>query len=210
MRRTFTVLLALVGAIVLAGPAEAGESGGHAGRVTVTIPDGRLTAQWWQQFMGHPGTLDRCDLGVREVVFLAGTTGGAQSRSCDIPRGRSVLVPLINAECSTLEDGFKTYHGLRWCVATRYADNFTDLSLSVDGRTIRALDRFRVQSGLFSFLAVPDNPFLPKGGGPTRSVADGYWALVGPFERGTHVVSFGGNFPPGPFETKATYTLRVS
>lgn len=208
MRRAFIVLLALLGTMLLAMPARAGGSGHDSGRIRVTVPDGRLTGVWWQQFMGHAGTLDRCDLGVPGVVFLAGTTGTAQTRTCSVPRGRSVLVPLINAECSTLEDHYKTYLQLRACAA-RYGVEFTDLSLTVDGRAQRGLDRFRVQSGLYVFTAVNGNPFGVVGG-PTRSVADGYWALVGPFDRGAHVLSFGGSFPPGPFRTMATYTLLVN
>ena len=88
------------------------------------------------------------------------------------------------------------------------ADAFTDLSLTVDGRAQQGLDRFRVQSGLFVFTAGPGNP-IPVVRGPTRSVADRYWALVGPLGPGTHVVSFGGSYPPGEFDTSATYTLLV-
>lgn len=214
MRRTFIVLFALLGTMLLAVPVQARVSDGDGGRVKVTVPDGRLTAAWWQQFMGHAGTLNRCDLGVPGVVFLAGTGGGAEARTCTVPHGRSVLVPLINVECSTLENNGTTYRELRGC-ASEIADAFTDLSLTVDGRPQLGLGRFRVQSGLFvftgvpgNFTDVPDNP-LPAVGGPTRSVADGYWALVGPLGPGTHVVSFGGSYPPGPFETSVSYTLLV-
>jgi len=207
MRRAIVVLFTLLGPVLLTVPARADAPRGTLEHHGPTAPDGGLTAAWWQQFLGHPGTLDRCDLGVPGIVFLAGSTGGAVDRTCSVPRGWSVLVPLINVECSTLENGYRTYRGLRTC-AVDIANDFTGLSLSVDGRAEPAPGRLRARSGLFVFTAVEGTAFIPAGG-PTRAVADGYWALVGPLGRGSHTVSFGDEYPPGEFSTSATYTLLV-
>jgi hypothetical protein len=168
-----------------------------------------LTALWWQTFLSISGNpLDRCDLGTREVVFLAGTTGGTATRSCTIPVGTSILVPLINVECSTAEGNGDTPAELRAC-ARGIADQFTDLSLTIDGVAIADLQRFRVHSPVFQFTAAEGNVFgVPAG--TTRSVADGYWVLIRPLSPGTHTISFGGAFPPGGFTTFVTYTLTVT
>jgi hypothetical protein len=175
----------------------------------VKKPPPPLTATWWQTFLAIPGNpLDRCDLGTRDVVFLAGTTGGTATRSCTIPAGKSILVPLINIECSTAEGNGNTPAELRAC-AKKTADQFTGLSLSIDHVSVSDLARFRVHSEVFSLTAAGGNVFgVPAG--TTRSVADGYWALIGPLPSGVHTISFGGSYPPGNFTTLATYNLTVT
>ena len=175
----------------------------------VKKPPPPLTALWWQTFLSISGNpLDRCDLGTGDVVFLAGTTGGAATRSCTIPADTSILVPLINVECSTAEGNGDTPAELRAC-ARDFAEQFSDLSLTIDGVAIGGLQRFRVRSPVFRFTAAEGNVFgVPAG--TTRSVADGYWVLIRPLSPGSHTISFGGAFPPGRFTTFVTYTLTVT
>jgi hypothetical protein len=199
-----SLALSVILASLVLGPATA-----SAAPPAVKKPPPPLTALWWQTFLSIPGNpLDRCDLGTRDVVFLAGTTGGAATRSCTIPASKSILVPLINIECSTAEGDGDTPAELRAC-AKDIADQFTDLSLTIDGVPVSDLLRFRVHSQVFQFTAAEGNVFgVPAG--TTRSVADGFWALIRPLSPGTHTVSFGGAFPPGGFTTLATYTLTVT
>jgi hypothetical protein len=191
-------------AVLLLGPTAA-----MAAPPAVRKPPPPLTALWWQTVLSIPGdSLDRCDLGTRDVVFLAGTTGGAATRSCTIPAGTSILVPLINVECSTVEGNGDIPAELRAC-ARGFAEQFTDLSLTIDGVAVADLQRFRVHSPVFQFTAAPGNVFgIPAG--TTRSVADGYWVLIRPLSPGTHIISFGGAFLPGGFTPSVTYTLTVT
>jgi hypothetical protein len=177
----------------------------------VKKPAPPLTAQWWQQFVALSGNaLDRCDIGTGDVVFLAGTaTNDPATRSCTISSQQSILVPLINVECSTAEEDGETPAELRKC-ARDIADQFTDLSLVIDGTPVADLTTFRVGSPVFTFTAAAGNVFgIPAG--TTRSVADGYWVLIRPLAPGTHTISFGGTFPnpQGDFTPRATYTLTV-
>ena len=214
--------LALVAAVAAAAPEWAKE--GLAGRSAtalaaspgtshrhpeVTKPPASLTAAWWQTFLSISGDpLGRCDLGRDHVVFLAGTTGGSVTRSCTVPAGKSILVPLINNECSTIEGNGSTPAELRACNA-RIVKDFTGLSLTIDGVHVRDLFNFRVLSRPFRFNAAAGNVFgVPAG--RSLSVADGYWALIGPLSPGAHTVSFGGSYPPGDFTTFATYHLTVT
>jgi hypothetical protein len=177
----------------------------------VKKPAPPLTAQWWQEFVALGGNaLDRCDIGTRDVVFLAGAASNEPAtRSCTISSRQSILVPLINVECSTAEDDGRTPAQLRKC-ARDFADQFTDLSLVIDGAPVANVAKFRVGSPVFTFTAVAGNVFdIPTG--TTRSVADGYWVLISPLPPGTHTISFGGTFPSpeGDFTPRATYTLTV-
>ena len=216
MRKRLALIVGMVTALLLAaglGTADADRGNGASGtHVQVRQPDARLTTQWWQDFMaltGGAGALDRCDVGTRNVVFLAGTAAGdTVARSCTIPANKSILVPLINVECSEAEDNGSTFRELKACTSG-FVSDFTDLILIVDGVRVRHLTEFRVQSRLFRFTAVEGNPFGIDPALRTPSVSDGYWAQIGPFREGTHLVSFGGSYPPGPFSTRSDYTLTI-
>ena len=154
-------------------------------------------------------TFERCDLGTVNVVFLAGTAaGGTAVRSCTIPKNKTILVPVINVECSEAEGNGSSFAELKACT-NDFVSGFTDLVLEVDGVRIRHPADFRVESRLFHFTSVADNPFGIPSAVRTPSVSDGYWAQVGPFREGIHTVSFGGSYPPFDFSTRANYTLTV-
>src|SRR4051794_18490020 len=89
----------------------------------VAAPRPSLTAKWWQTYVSIPNSENpahRCDLGIDKVVFLGATTGAPESRSCTVAAGSSILVPLINIECSRLEDNGQTPAEWRAC-ANGYA-----------------------------------------------------------------------------------------
>jgi hypothetical protein len=197
--------VALTAGLLLFVPAAA-----QAQAPDVQRPAPELTANWWQTFLAIPGDpLGRCDLtGPRNIIFLAGTGGGTATRNCTIPTGSSLLVPLINVECSQVEGNGNNFPELRKC-ANGLADDFTDLSLVIDGKKVPGLTRLRVQSNLFTFRSVAGNAFNVPATPRTISVADGYWALIRPLSPGRHTITFGGSYPPGPFSTLATYNLTV-
>ena len=72
----------------------------------VAAPSKSLTAQWWQTLVSVPGSVaaSSCALGTGKVVFLGATATGTVSGSCTLRAGTSVLLPLINVECSSLEE----------------------------------------------------------------------------------------------------------
>ena len=172
-----------------------------------------------QSFMPLDGasSLDRCDIGSGNVVFLAGVAPrqAVAERECTISSKKSILVPLINVECSVIEgDGATSAERREKCRGIAY--QFTDLSLTIDGSAVPNLTSFRVVSGDFKYTMGANNPFgaVPDPNGPpvnlpadTLAVSDGYWALIPPLSIGLHTISFGGHF--GDFQPFATYHLTV-
>jgi hypothetical protein len=181
----------------------------------VAPPSKSLTAQWWQTYVSVSAAdaATRCDLGVGGVVFLGATATGSVSGSCTLAAGTSVLLPLINVECSSLEVGtdfFGRNPGQRLICAKRFADEFTDLALTINGVAVGNLRRLRVRSQPFEFSPVSGNVLgVPVGTG--GSVSDGYWALIGPLAPGDYEVVASGSAPTptGPFTTNITYRLHV-
>jgi hypothetical protein len=175
-----------------------------------TPPPAPLTASWWQQFV-RSNSLDRCDLGTDDIVFLAGTTGQpVPPRSCTTNK-TTFLVPLINVECSRAEGDGGTPEKLRAC-AKDFADHFANLKLVVDGNAETDFSNLRVQAES-TFTATKGNVF---GVPPARNsifAADGYWALI-TLEPGEHTITFGGSYvpvagQPPAFTTEVTYNLTV-
>jgi hypothetical protein len=192
----------------------------NATTAKVDKPNASLTASWWQKFVAIPGNpLDRCDVGTKKILFLAGTTGiepgqPGPTRTCTTDKVKTFLVPLINVECSTLEGNGRTFKELRRCAAGDFADHFTDLKLVIDGQAVGNLNSLRVKAES-TFTPVPGNVFFPTLTHPKKSkfASDGYWALI-KLTPGKHTLTFGGSFVPVPgdppaFRTEVTYHLDV-
>ena len=99
----------------------------------VMPPSATLTAQWWQTYVSIQNPTDRCDLGIDQVVFLNGNGPSPASRSCTLAAGTTILVPLINVECSSLDDPpfLATTTAARRQCAKGFADQFTDPVLRI-------------------------------------------------------------------------------
>lgn len=123
------------------------------------------------------------------VWFLAGTTGGMAIRTCTVPSGKAILFPIIASECSYSENpNLSTESELASC-ALGPDNGVTHLELTIDGRSIPDLSKYRAMSPLFSFVFPSDNVAGVKPG-PTRGVADGYWAIISPLSAGNHTIHF--------------------
>jgi hypothetical protein len=200
-------LSAMVGCVLLPTASTA------ASTPKVRPPSAPLTAHWWQTYVSIQDPADRCDLGIDKVVFLNGNPapdGSPAIRFCTLAAGTTILVPLINVECSSLDDPpfLATTTAARRACAKGFADQFTDLVLEIDGVAVGHLTRLRVPSPPFVFSPVECNAFgLHAGTGDSAS--DGYWALIGPLAPGTYHLHFGGSLPPFDFTTDTTYTLTV-
>jgi hypothetical protein len=116
------------------------------------------------------------------------------------------LVPLINIECSEAEGDGTGFDVLGTC-AKGFADDFTDLTLVIDGNPVSNLSGLRVQT-TFAFNSKKGNVFGIPAFTNSKSASDGYWALID-LSSGKHTVSFGGAYPPGEFTTNVTYQLTV-
>jgi hypothetical protein len=227
----------------------AGAGNGTGNRITPTPTSLDLVAladQWWNWALsidttavGNPfddttGAL--CDLGYQQgnLLFLVGTageftnasgatgghTGDVRTCSTPVPRDTNIFFPLLNVECSTLEDeNLTTVAELRDCANDIISNvDVNSLTLIIDGVPSPQLIK-RVQSGPdgFQLTIVPNNPFGVNVTQPTTtlSVSDGYWALIpaNTLTPGPHTITFGGtaNFPDSSsFRTLVTYNIVVA
>ena len=132
----------------------------------------QLSGEWWQWALSIPVTDnpladltgEKCMVGQRgDVWFLAGTFGAASAtRACSIPQDTTLFFPVINFvgfdtpnACGQGPAPFPSsfYRGL----AADFINGATNLSASVDGKSIKQLHRVRSQ--VFAVALPEDNLF---------------------------------------------------
>jgi len=214
---------------------------------------GEWSAAWWQYVLSIPQSqnplLDAtgalCGQGQSApVFFLVGTFttevvngdvfGTANRSQCTAPAGKPLFIPILNAECSTVEGNGTTDAQLREC-AHGLVNNVTELSLEIDGKKVSGLSPkapvFRADSPLFTFNLPTDNILgesCPPAGqpagtlplrlcppGPSPSVADGYYVLLEPLSPGEHTIRIQAKAQPinaaeNSFTLDVTYELLVA
>jgi len=174
---------------------------------------GEWSARWWQWLLSIPTATNPtlggdCAQGQDDDVwFLPGTFGGSATRTCTIPAGKPIFLPLINA-VAFKPTGGETLLDLRR-LAAAFVDTVNVLDCTIDGTALDAevLFAFRVHSPSFSVVAPPGALLHASATDPM--VSDGYWLLLEPFPPGTTheiVVSTGTS---GGFSADVTYTLTI-
>jgi hypothetical protein len=204
----------LLTALVVAEPAAAG---GGSGVVPPNArPHGKTYGEWsasfWQWafslpvdehplFDTAPGSTSQSG----KVWFLGGTfttieetpgvVVGTADREITVPAGTSLFFPILNAEASDIEGNGETEAELR-AAAEFFADFIdpADLFLRIDGKAVRNLAPFRMQSPLISIAPLPENNLFGVPAGTTGiAVGDGYHVMLNPLPVGTHTIEFGGS-----------------
>jgi hypothetical protein len=208
----------LVGVATLPAQAQ-----GHGVLPPPTSPNGNTygewTALWWRWFLHlpngqNPVTGGDCGNGqVGSVWFLAGipTENGTNTVNCSVPKRTYLLVPIINVECSNLEEEpfFGETPEERRACAKALMDGASNLAAWVDGHFVSNIEKFRFTSPNFTFAVPPDNVFgLDPGFG--ESVGDGYYIMLAPLSPGTHTIRVKGSLPDFDFTIDTTFVINVS
>ncbi len=194
---------------------------------------GEWNALWWQWFFSVPasknpglatnGKVD-CKVGQSgKVWFLAGNflSGGTFTRSCNIPEGKALFVPLVNSWVDNIGNSPPyTVDQLR-AIAAGAVTPATNLHANVDGKSFTDLSHYRSKSPVFSYtlppspdnvidaafgIALPDPNYWPSLT-VKPAVADGYYIMLAPLCKGLHTINFGGSSPGITLDI--TYTITV-
>jgi len=152
------------------------------------------------------------------VFFLNSAFFGAPvTRTCAVPAGKALLIPIAAWECSSVEPA-PSYganpQDMRTCAGT-VMDGFgaRTLKLTVDGTKISEAQKMRVQTPYFQFTMPATGNFLGLDGVTSgSSVSDAYLVMLKPLAPGNHVIEFEGAFVSGPAAGASfgvTYHLTV-
>lgn len=159
------------------------------------IPYSEWMAKWWQWTFSVPAaqhprdqyTPEKCAANQEGPVwFLADQLGGKEERTCTIPAGKAVMIPLLTGECDTSTAEDKTDEGLRRCAMA--GDEHGVIEASVDDKKIKNLEQYRTQSGYFDVNIVEGNIY-EQPAGTYRAFADGYFVFLEPLAPGNHTAN---------------------
>ncbi|MGB8938178.1 MAG: hypothetical protein WCC17_24055 [Candidatus Nitrosopolaris sp.] len=159
------------------------------------------------------------------VWFLTSSYKHQVDRYCNIPAGKSILFTILNSECSFAEFPYlKSEQDLRKC-AKEMQDSVIREQATVDGISIKGLDKYRVQSHLFTFTLGMNN-ILGLPAQTTQAISDGNWVFLKPLPVGNHIIYFKGGLKSinvtggsngnhafaGPYgwDSPATYHLTIT
>ncbi len=220
MKRIMVMAFGVVLALVVASPmasAQVGQGAAASGKAA------ELAAEWWQWalsrpvednplFGGDPDYNDeQCDgQPVSDTPgkkwFLAGTfDGSAVERTCTMPVGRQLFFPVVNV--AVVPDPGETEEEVlaqaNEFIDSVLADPELSMTVSVDGKTVKAKRLVRAEAPLFT----GESPLLDPGS--YQAVADGLWAALPPLSKGEHTIHFEISAPSVGFSQDNTYHLTV-
>jgi hypothetical protein len=158
------------------------------------------------------------------VFFLAGTFGGAATRTVTEPDGKAFFIPLYNWVLTYPEDvppGLSEEDGEAWMRQTLNGAfdgaKAEDLVCKVDGVPVKSPLLYRAQSEAFTMFFPPDcasvTDWLSFQGVPYQSgdhypnVSDGYWVMLAPLPPGKHTIQI--MYPADGSGMNVTYDLTV-
>lgn len=201
-----------------------------------------LAAEWWQWVRAIPAEQNPqkdapCDVNQSgPVFFLAGTFGGAATRSCTVPADKALFFPLLNVGASNCPEEVKgeeytcdlaaSEDYLHTSAKSVMESGEVALTMEIDGVAVPDLIGYRADSETFLDTApVGSSELLGPCSGPIREntcgvsvgstrkmAADGYWIMLRPLSPGEHKLHFAGSvtFPDKTtFGTELTYSLTV-
>jgi hypothetical protein len=158
------------------------------------IPYGDWLAKWWQWSFSiptaqHPRdeyTPEKCAINQEGPVwFLADQLGGIEERTCTIPAGKAIFVPLLVGVCDYGESDVKSDEDLRRCAME--GNEYGVIEATVDGVKLKNLEQYRTQSGFFN-ITIPEDNIYDNSAGTFRALTDGFFVFLEPLPPGKHDV----------------------
>jgi hypothetical protein len=185
---------------------------------------GEWAAEWWQTMYSMPVVNGQHPLlnggaltNGSGDLFLAAAPGTTVTIDITVPNSTTIVVPVVNAECSTIEPD--PFHGdteteLRAC-ANGHIDNTSGLAATIDAVPVSELLIYRTQSPLFDFT-LPENNVLEFQGiqapaGTTAQAVDaGVYLVIKPLSRQTtHTIRVRGTFDEFGVTIDTTFRITV-
>jgi hypothetical protein len=130
--------------------------------------------------------------GINSSVFFLGSNGGGKSeRTCKVPAGKGLFIPVSPVEINFKEaPDAKTLNDLH-NIAKGDQDGLTSIYLKIDGKEYndQQLNKYRTHTSDFD-VVFPNNPVFGVTEGATKAVADGYYVITEPLSEGNHTIIY--------------------
>lgn len=123
------------------------------------------------------------------VFYLSMNTGGISERTCKVPVGKGLFIPVMQVEYSDKEAPKSSVDDLRKA-AKKDQDSVNSLYLKIGDKEYKYEDliKYRTQTDVFE-VVFPDNGiFGVIEGGVSKAVGDGFYIITEPLTKGTYPI----------------------
>lgn len=158
--------------------------------------------KYWQWIISIPSdvspvndkTGDRCGYdqlnSTFPVFYLSDAGGGKAERTCKVPLGKGLLIPLMTVEVSDKEVPNVPIEDLHK-IAKKDQDSVTSLYLKINDKEylFEDLKKYRTHTSDFE-VYFPKNAIFGASEGNSKAVADGYYIITQPVTKGKYSIEF--------------------
>jgi hypothetical protein len=143
----------------------------------------------WQDATGA-----NCDNGQSKtnssVFYLSGNGGGISVRTCKVPAGKGLFIPVSPMEISDKEAPNRSVEDLHK-ISKKDQDSVTSLYLKINDKEYsrQDLSKYRTHTGVFE-VTFPKNAIFGATEGTSKAVADGYYVITQPLAKGTYTIQY--------------------
>jgi hypothetical protein len=126
------------------------------------------------------------------VFYLAPNNGGFSQRTCKVPAGKALFIPVMLVEISQKEFPKALTAQDLSKAATTDQNSVNSLYLKIGDKEYNYQDllKYRTHTDAFNLTFANNGIFGILQGGPTRAVADGFYILTQPLAKGTYPIHF--------------------
>lgn len=127
------------------------------------------------------------------VFYLVGGGGGKFHKTCKVPTGTAIFIPVMSVEVSDKEVPNVPVDDLHK-LAKKDQDSVTSLLLDIAGKqySLNDLKKYRIHTGDFE-VVFPKNAIFGVTEGKSKAVADGYHVITENLPKGTYTIHYTGS-----------------
>jgi hypothetical protein len=125
------------------------------------------------------------------VFYLAFNNGGISERTCKVPAGKGLFIPVMQVEISDKETPGATPEELKLAAKTDQ-DSVNSLYLKIGDKEYNYEDlrKYRTNTDVFQVDFADNGIFGVIEGGPSKVAADGYYIMTDPLPTGNYPVHY--------------------
>ena len=135
-------------------------------------------------------------LNANSSVFYLAHGVGEVTRTCKVPAGKGLFIPVMEVEVSDKEVPNTSVEGLASAAKTDQ-DSVTSLYLKIDDKEYKYenLTKYRTHTDPFEVIFPDNGLYGVLQGGISKVVADGFYIITEPLTKGNHTVHFKSTLP---------------
>jgi hypothetical protein len=173
------------------------------------LPYSEHVKSFWKWILAIPArdnpfndnTGEKCTTGQSNlnssVFYLAPNGGGHSERTCKVPVGKGLMIPVMHVETSEFESPGASDQELS-DAAREDQDKTNSLYLKIDDKEymMKNLTEYRTHTEPFETTWPDQALFGIEKGGNSTIVADGWYIITEPLAKGNHIIHFKSSLAP--------------